>query len=134
MSIQDEARAEAGARYRVIDGAMFGDSASVAVQRSAFIKGAEWQASRKPGAAPATPVSDTDRGKIERLIAERASILNDHQMSVLADAILDALSRSQPVQVEVTDDMIARAEREYQWSGNIRKVLVAALGGGDHAE
>lgn len=57
-----------------------------------------------------------EQTRLERARAERAE-------AVIAEA--------NPAVVEVTDDMIARAEREYQWSGNIRKVLVAALGGGE---
>lgn len=192
MSIQDEARAEALADFIATERDKYPRRADDMDSEELAQKIIEWLASRKPEAAPATPVSDTDREalreELEQLLypwleldgrANAADTIltwmnsRTPQPSAVdaigaqiharaIEALLTALGvtddylspdieacgcdaeegtlhliwhleqrASQPVQVEVTDDMIARAEREYQWSGNIRKVLVAALGGGE---
>lgn len=126
MTAADEARTEAARRYppnhTVED--PFGATGEAQSDpygyeqyaHDSFIAGAEWQASRKPEAAP----SDTDREALARavFIASDDFAFADRMAKAwdapgphgrarwyrYADAVLAAgFSRSQPVQVEVTD-------------------------------
>ena len=142
MSIEDEARTEAvEALDRLTQIALDNTSEDVhdAVYEDVARVRAEWQASRKVEAAP----SDTDREAIEAV--ERAAYFDLSQglYSVtphLQNAMHALLSRaSQPVQVEVTDDMVKRADAAYwksvddcdEHADPMRAALEAALGGGE---
>lgn len=106
------------------------------------------EASRKPEAAPATPVSGTDEvfDILDELNASNQICYDDYLR------LHDAVSRaSQPVQVEVTEEMLERAARvlydnyasqydiepwaltrvQEQFLPLARAALSAALGGGE---
>lgn len=95
MSIEDEARAEAERRYLPHRPVGYSEHLT---HRKHFIAGAEWQASRKPEAAP----SDTDHKAIVHVLFDQMpDTWDEGDIGILADAILEAgFSRSQPVQVE----------------------------------
>jgi len=103
MSTTDDARAEAERRVRENEGLNYD------MEVDAFALGAEWQASRKVEAAP----SDTDHKAIVHVLFDlMPDTWDEGDIGILADAILeDGLSRSQPVQVEITDEMIERGAR-----------------------
>lgn len=173
MSIQDEARAEAERRWpsyptvgfsgaedrqaAFIAGAEWQASRqpeaapSVATRYEPCVLGADGECSRwshdhtaasQPEAAPATPVSDTDEvfAILDELNASNQIGYDDY--SRLHDAVSRA---SQPVQVEVTDDMVERAAKAMDENFNpdrypimaamfkdyAQVALEAALGGGE---
>lgn len=143
--MSDEARAEAERRWPTAHTYITQAAAR------AFRDGAEWQASRKAEAAP----SDTDREALRKALRDvltGASVQGDSERG--ADAVLAAgFSRSQPVQVEVTEEMVEKAAKgmwelrmrpnEPQWGADLergvrleylkdaRAALTAALGGGE---
>jgi len=168
VSIENEARAEAEKRWPENEWAYgasgLGPEQMKSARRTGFVAGAEWQASRKPEAAP----SDTD-DELARWLHMRFGENQSKNWNQLSqrlriawrDMAGDAPSRtSQPVQVELTDEMVEKAARAifaamrtshplsimadyddpaYEYTKNAckrdaRAALEAALGGGDHAE
>lgn len=70
----------------------------------------------------------------ERLAEARAAL--DEDMSQWGSEYgLELIAEVERLRARLTVDkgMLARAQREYEWSGNIRYVLEAALGTGEWA-